>query len=527
MKQNQIKILSQFLLVALLVFLLSTTVSLAKEKVKTTVDNDKAQTESKLDREGKKEEEEKYSQTLHAITIDGKRRTYCAIAGNLVIRQENKDVKGSLFYVAYQLKDEELSQRPITFVFNGGPGSSSVWLHMGALGPKRIRLTDDGRTLPPPVKYGENPYSWLAFTDLVLVDPIGTGFSRSVPDDEETKKKFHGVKQDIESVAKFIRLYLTRNNRWTSPKFLAGESYGTTRVSGLTWYLHQRYGIDLNGVILISPVLDYNTILFHPSNDLPYILFLPTYAATAWYHQSLSDSLQKKELEDLLREVESFCLNTYTTFLAKGEKLDEEERKILIKKLAAYTSHSEDLIEKNNYRINWIEFTKNFLGDRRKLVGRMDTTIIGIRPDPTRPYPKYDPSFEPLFGPFSSAVNGYIRDELKFESDLVYEFLNKDVNNKWDWSSGLIKEQGYIDVSHTLRDALAVNKYLKVFIASGYYDLATPYFATEYTINHMWLEEQHANISMNYYESGHMIYTHIEEHKRLFQDVMSFYREAI
>lgn len=524
MTQGSDKYRLLFISLLLFAFTMDATKLWAEEKYSTIKDR---QVKAAATIEEIEEEEGKQSQTSHTITIGSEKFKYSAVAGELVVKQKNKDAKGRLFYVAYQLKGEDPSQRPITFGFNGGPGSSSVWLHMGALGPKRIKLTEDGKTLPPPVQFDENPYSWLVFTDLVFVDPIGTGFSRSIPDDKEAKKKFHGVKQDMESVAEFIRLYITRNNRWTSPKFLAGESYGTTRVTGLTRYLHQRYGIDLNGVVLISPVLDYDTILFHPTNDLPYILFLPTYTATAWYHQSLSDPLQKKELDDLLREVESFCLNTYIPSLAKGEKLDEEGRKRLVEKLASYTGLSKDRIKTNNHRINWIAFTKHLLGDRRKLVGRMDTTIIGIRPDPTHPYPKYDPSLDPLFGPFSSAVNGYIRNELKYESDLVYEFLNDEINNAWDWSSGLIKGQGYVDVSQDLRDALAVNQDLKVFIASGYYDLATPYFATEYTINHMWLEKQRSNISMNYYKSGHMIYTHLDEHKRLFQDVLSFYQEAL
>lgn len=230
-----------------------------------------------------------------------------------------------------------------------------------------------------------------------------------------------------------------------------------------------------------------------------------------------------KEIE----EDEEKRSQTSHTITIGGEKLGDEERKMLTEKLASYTGLSKDRIETNNHRISWIEFTKHLLGDKRKLVGRMDTTIIGIRSDPTHPYPRYDPSLDPLFGPFSSAVNGYIRNELQYESDLVYEFLNEEVNNQWDWSSGLIKKQGYVDVSQTLRDALAVNNDLKILIASGYYDLATPYFATEYTISHMWLEKQRSNISMNYYESGHMIYTHLDEHKRLFQDVLSFYQEAL
>jgi carboxypeptidase C (cathepsin A) len=472
-------------------------------------------------------EEEKFSKTTHTITVNEKTLIYTAVAGQLLIEQEEHDAKGRLFYVAYTLQDPERSQRPITFAFNGGPGAASVWLHLGGLGPKRIHLRDDGKALPPPVRYRENPYTWLTFTDLVFVDPIGTGFSRSKPDDEKTNKKFYGVQQDIESVAEFIRLYLARNNRWMSPKFLVGESYGTTRVSGLTWYLHQRYGIDLNGVVLVSPVLDFDTILFHPSNDLPYLLFFPTYAAAAWHHKVLSETLKRGKLKDLLEGVEHFCLHTYVAALAKGEDLDEDEKKELVEKISAYTGLAAELIERHNFRINWMEFTRNLLKKDGLLVGRMDSTITGVEPDPTRPWPIYDPSLDTLYGPFSSAMNAYVRKELKFESDLVYEFLNMKVNKLWDWSSGLEMNQGFIDVSHTLRDALAVNENLKVLIASGLFDLATPYFAAKYTVSHMWLGEQRSNITIEHYEAGHMIYTHTDALRKLSLDARCFYASAL
>jgi carboxypeptidase C (cathepsin A) len=283
----------------------------------------------------------------------------------------------------------------------------------------------------------------------------------------------------------------------------------------------------LNGIILISPVLDFDTIIFHPSNDLPYLLFLPTYSATAWHYKLLPASLQKRELSDLLDEVESFCLNDYSVLLAKGEDVNKEERKALLEKLSFYTNLSGTIIQENNFRIDWVDFTKNLLKEEKKLVGRMDSTIAGIQVDPSHPYPQYDPSLETIFGPFSSAMNHYVREDLEYESELIYEFLNSDINRDWDWSSGLVGRQGFIDVSHNLREALAINDNLKVFIASGYYDLATPYFATKYTLNHLWLGEQRSNITTKNYDSGHMIYTHLEEHKKLFQDVKAFYEEPL
>lgn len=474
-----------------------------------------------------KEEKEKCSKTTHTITIGGKKLHYSAVAGEIFLSREKDGAKGRLCYVAYELENKQKRERPLSFVFNGGPGAASVWLHLGGLGPKRIVLTDEGRALPPPVRYRENPLTWLAFTDLVFVDPIGTGFSRSIPDDEQTRKKFFGVQQDIESVAQFIRVYLTRSNRWTSPQFLIGESYGTTRVSGLTGYLHQRYGIALNGVILISPVLDFDTVSFHPSNDLPYLLFFPTYAATAWYHGLLPSTLQQKQLTQLLDEVEAFCITTYTVALAKGENLLEEERKKLLHEMNNYTSLPEDLISHYNFRISWSEFTKNLLKDKGQIVGRMDTTMVGIEPNPSQLQPTYDPALDRLFGPFSSAMNAYVREELKFESDVAYEFLNEEVNRAWDWSTGLTKEQGFIDVSHTLREAIAVNENLKVFIASGCYDLATPYCAAKHTVNHMWLGEQRPQVMVKLYQAGHMIFTHREALQKLFKDVEDFYKGAV
>jgi carboxypeptidase C (cathepsin A) len=491
-----------------------------------------AEKESKASENVKKEAaatppRERVSKTEHRLTLDGKEWDYAAVAGEITVGRKEEEAEGRIFYVAYTVNDGEKSRRPITFAFNGGPGAASVWLHMGSLGPKRIKLGKDGRPLPPPVQYADNPYTWLQFTDLVFIDPVGTGFSRSIPNDEKTRRKFYGVQQDIESVAEFIRLYLSRNGRWDSPKFLAGESYGTTRGAGLAWHLHQRHGIDLNGILLISPVLDYDTILFHPSNDLPYMLFLPTYAAAAWRHQMLPDSLQQKGLDTLLTEVEQFSIERYATFLAKGENLDHREKEELIEKLSAYTGLAKDFIEQCRYRISWSDFTMNLLKKRGLLLGRMDSTITGIVPDPANPYPRYDPSLEPLFGPFSSAINAYLREGLKFESDQVYEFLNNEVNRSWDWVSGMARRQGYLDVSHSLRDALAINRRLKVFIASGFYDLATPYFTVAYTLNHMWLGDKVSNVTVRRYQGGHMIYTHNEALERLFQDARDFYVGAL
>jgi carboxypeptidase C (cathepsin A) len=376
------------------------------------------------------EKKERSSETTHSITVAGKRIEYRAVAGDLIIEQGNNDGRGRIFYVAYETLQKKKEQRPLTFVFNGGPGAASVWLHLGGLGPKRIRLMDAGTASDPPVRYVDNPGTWLVFTDLVFVDPVGTGFSRSDPGEEKSKDLFYGVKEDIESVAEFIRLYLSKTGRWVSPMFLVGESYGTTRAAGLTQYLHQRYGIDLNGVVLVSPILDYDTILFHPSNDLPYALFLPTYAATAWYHGKIPGGLGPEAMRKIVEEAKHYALNEYISLLARGDDLTLEERTGLKERLHMYTGLPVDFIEERHFRIKETDFLRYLLKDRKEVLGRMDTTVTGVLLDPSSPYPGYDPSFDPLFGPFSSAMNAYVRDDLHFESDLFYEFLNMEVNRK-------------------------------------------------------------------------------------------------
>lgn len=468
----------------------------------------------------------KTSRTTHRVTIGGTRFKYSAVAGEILVELEGENAKGRIFYVAYELEGGKHLERPLTFAFNGGPGAASVWLHLGALGPKRIVLSEDGRAPSPPVRYKDNPYSWLSFTDLVFIDPVGTGFSRSEADDEKTSKAFYGVEQDIKAIAEFIRLYLSKNGRWMSPKFLVGESYGTTRASGLAWHLHERYGIDLNAMVLISPVLDFQTILFHSSSDLPYVLFLPTYCATAWGHGLLAKRLQEKQLPEVLDDVETFCLNDYTVLLAKGDTLGQKEEATLLEQLHMYTSLPHALIKKHHFRIDWRLFTKNLLKDEGLVVGRMDSTITGLSPDPTDPRPTYDPSLDTLYGPFSSAIHAYVREELKLHAERFYEFLNPEVSKKWDWGSGLIRDQGFVDFSHTLKELITIKKDMKVLVARGIYDLATPYFASTYTLQHMWLGDVGSKIAVKNYNAGHMIYMHNNTLRSLFQDVRDFYAET-
>lgn len=464
-----------------------------------------------------------FSTTHHAIKIGMKKLKYTATAGQLILRDDDSgEQKAKLFFIAYETMDKDTHARPITFAFNGGPGSSSVWLHLGAIGPKRVILNKNGAALPPPATLTDNEFSWLAFTDVVFIDPVGTGYSRAL--DEKKGKQFYGFKKDIESVGDFIRLYLTRYNRWLSPKFVVGESYGTTRAVGLTEYLHKTYGIDFNGVVLISPVLDFNTILFSPSNNLPYFLFLPTYTATALYHNKLSKNASK--METVLDEVETWVLDEYITCLARGNALSSSRREAVAEKMAGYTGISQSYILNNNLKISDSRFRKELLRNEQRIIGRMDTRFTGPDTDATAQESSYDPSLEMLIGAFSSAINHYVRNDLKFKNDTPYRYLNYNVSRAWDWQSGIRHGQGYVNVSRILTDAVHTNRHLRVFIAAGYYDLATPYFAVKYTINQLELDKSlKSNIAMHFYNAGHMMYINKPTLKNLSTDMASFYNK--
>lgn len=440
------------------------------------------------------------SETKHSATIGGKVIRYSARAGNIVLKEEDGKPKASFFFIAYTEDGvTDPATRPVTFAFNGGPGSSSVWLHLGVLGPRRVVMKDDGSALPPPYQLAENGYSVLDVTDLVFIDPISTGYSRPVPG--EAAKQYHGVEEDIESVGKFIRLWTTRYERWGSPKFLCGESYGTTRAAGLAGHLQQQQGMYLNGVILVSAILDFSTGEFVRGNDLPFITFLPTYTATAWYHKKLAADLQA-DLRKTLDQVEAFALNEYALALMKGDALSSEERKNIVAQLSRFTGLSNEYIEQTNLRIYDYRFTKELLRDQSVVVGRLDSRFEGHDYDSAGESIEADPSYSAIQGSFTATLNNYVRTDLKYESDLPYEILT----NVFPWDYGKFKNQ-YVSVSEPLRQAMTQNPYLKVFVANGYYDLATPYFATEYTFDHLGLPSTYkSNVSMGYYEAGHMMY---------------------
>jgi carboxypeptidase C (cathepsin A) len=467
------------------------------------------------------------SQTSHLITVGGRELAYTALAGRIILKaedeKEGEKAKAAVFFIAYILDQpqgtteaEHVASRPITFSFNGGPGSSSVWLHLGVLGPRRVVLERDGRPLSPPYELVDNEFTLLDKTDLVFIDPVTTGFSRAVPGEKD--KQFHGFKPDIESVGDFIRLFISRYHRWGSPRFLIGESYGTTRAAGLSGYLQERHGLYLNGIMLVSVVLNFLTLEFDPGNDLPYILFLPTYAATARYHRRLDGEWQA-DLRQALAEAEAFAMGEYATALLQGDGLDSDSRRRLAEQLARYTGLSADYIEQTDLRINIHRFVKELLRDERRTVGRLDSRYTGIDRDAAGEYHEFDPSLALIQGPYTGTFNDYIRRELRFESDLPYEVLTNRVH-PWSFEQN---QNSYVNVGETLRKAMSMNPHLKIFVANGYYDLATPYLATKYTFDHLGLDATlRGNITMTFYEAGHMMYIHDPSLAQLKQDLDAF-----
>jgi carboxypeptidase C (cathepsin A) len=471
----------------------------------------------------KKEAKDKLSETTNTVTVNGVEIQYKATAGTIVVRNEEEKPQVSFFFIAYTRLDttNHPGDRPVSFSFNGGPGSSSVWLHMGLLGPRRVSLREDGNLPPPPFQLVNNNESLLDESDLVFIDPVSTGFTRAVP--VEDARKYHGVDQDLDSVGDFIRLYTTRYDRWLSPKFLIGESYGTTRAAGLSAYLENRFGMYLNGIVLVSSVLDFGTLSFDAGNDLPYIFYLPSETATAWYHKKLPPDLQADQ-KKALAESEDFALGAYSQALMQGGKLSGAARSAIVKEIARLTGLSEDFVDRANLRVRANQFFKELLRKERLTVGRYDSRMTGVDLNAVGASPEYDPSFASVLGPFTATFNDYVRRDLKFESDLPYEVLTSKVE-PWDYSG---EQNRYLDVAENLRRAMTHNPYLKIFVANGYYDLATPYLATRYTFDHMGLPENlRSNVSMGYYEAGHMMYVNEPSRLALKKDIAGFIHSAL
>lgn len=480
---------------------------------------------AKTDGDDKKDEKEKKKLepvvTKHSITIGGELINYTATAGLMPQLDDNLKTKANIFYVAYTKDGAEPGSRPLLFSFNGGPGSSSIWLHMGTLGPRRIAMGDEGEMLPPPGKLEDNSSSWLDLADLVFIDPVSTGFSRAV--EGEDPHQFHGLDEDIASVANFIRLYTTRNSRWSSPKFIIGESYGGTRAAGLCGYLQDSLGFYLNGVLLISPAVDFATLRFDDNNDLPNWVYLPTYTASAWYHKKLPAELQG-DLQTALRESEEFARTDYLVALGKGSSLTAAERESIATRLARLTGLSKDFVLRANLRINISHFCKELLRSEGRTVGRFDSRYKGIDRTGVGASPDYDPSYAVVQGSYTSGFNTYIRNELKYESDQNYELLTGRVH-PWNYGN---QRNRYPATSEPLRSAVTKNPNLKVFFAGGYYDLAVPYFATQYVADHLLLDPSlSSNVSSAWYEGGHMYYLRKADLEKFKQDGAAFMKSAI
>lgn len=469
------------------------------------------------------------SVTRHEVTINGSAIKYTATAGLMDLPDYDGKPKANVFYVAY-IKDADAAsgdahapQRPILFAFNGGPGSSSVWLHLGTIGPRRVNFaTPDEKpgepTIPaPPYSVVDNEHSWLDLADLVFIDPVGTGYSRPV--EGESARQFQGLDEDIRWVGDFIRLWTTRNKRWDSPKYLAGESYGTTRAAGLSGYLQDTHGMYLNGIVLISAVLNFQTIRFDEGNETPFWLYVPTYAATAWYHKRLAPDLQA-DLAKTLAQAQAWASTDYLLALARGDALPDAERDRIATALARFTGLSKDFVLRSRLRVNIGNFCKELLRDRGRTVGRLDSRYQGIDRDGVGGGYDFDPSYAAIQGAFTAALNAYVREELNYENDSAYEILTSRVN-PWSYASA---SNRYANVAETLRRAMTQNRHLKVLVASGYYDLATPFFASDYTVEHLGLDASlRGNITRTYYECGHMMYIRHDDLVKLKHDVAAFF----
>ena len=465
--------------------------------------------------------------THHTLKVGRRTLRYTATSGRVVLRREvveDGEFKGhkaeaEVFLTSYTLDTGTGDDagpdpdRPVTFCFNGGPGSSSVWLHLGLLGPRRVVMGDAGSLAPPPYGLADNAETLLTTSDLVFVDPVSTGYSRAVEGGKPGP--FHGYTGDIESVGEVIRLWTTRNGRWMSPKYLAGESYGTTRAASLADHLQSRYGMYLNGIMLISMVLDMGTIRFTEGNELPHALFLPTYAAIAHHHGLHGE----RPLREVLAEAEEYAARDYPWLLSRGARLTPSQRSAAVRKLAGLTGLSREYVDRADLRIEHLRFFTELLRGQGRTVGRLDGRFSGWDKDRVSELLDRDPSYTAIHGPYSAAFNHYVREELGFESDLPYEILTDKVR---PWSYKEFEDRS-VSVVSRLSAAMRTNPHLRVHVACGYHDGATPYAAAEHTLAHLHIpDELQANIEVRYYEAGHMMYVHEPSRVQQSKDLATF-----
>ncbi|MBV8157811.1 MAG: peptidase S10 [Dyella sp.] len=461
--------------------------------------------------------------TKHSVSIGGRSVAYTATAGNLIIRDEKGEPQASVFYVAYTVDSGKSEKRPVTFLYNGGPGSSSMWLHMGSFGPVRIETASPAATDPAPYKLVPNSDSLLDKTDLVFIDAVGAGYSRPVGKAEG--KDFWGVDQDVSAFSRAIQRYVTINNRWNSPKFLYGESYGTTRSGALVDALQDK-GMAFNGVILMSSILNYGVRM--PGYDEMYIGYVPSYAAAAWYHNKLAN--KPADLKTYLDQVRAFARGPYATALAKGQDLPAPEADAVARQLAALTGLSPQYVKEANLRIDPSRFRKELLRNERRTIGRFDARFEGVDEDAAGEVPGYDASDTGISGAFITAFHDYITSQLKYHSDLEYRPTFGDIGKDWDWkhqAAGIKRPLQTAYVAGDLAHAIRTNPHLQVLSVNGYYDFATPFFITEYDLSHMNLEPSlRGNVHFLYYPSGHMVYLNTEALRQLKGDLARYYDDT-
>lgn len=462
--------------------------------------------------------EEKVAQTSHVMRLDGRELKYTATAATVPIRLDDGEIAARMFFVAYTKDGEDVGRRPISFLFNGGPGSASVWLHMGSYGPKIAKMVDEGFQPPPPYELVDNPYSLLDVSDLVFVDAIDTGYSRVMPGVDN--RQFHGQDGDIRAFGEFVAEYLRVYDRYPSPKFLIGESYGSIRAAGLAQELQSRHGIELNGVALLSALLTYQTLSPGPNNDIAYAAQIQTFAATAWYHKKLPADLQGRTIKEVVDEARAFAFGDYVLALTKGNTLTDVERSAMAEKLARYTGLSPNYILLANLRVDSGRFRKELLRDRRLVVGRLDGRFTALDADAAGERQEFDPSNVALAGPYVATFRHYVKNTLKWESDLHYPTSG----NVRPWS---YVQNRYMDMTDALRQTMAKNPFLKVFVICGYYDMATYVGGIEFNLTHMAYERQIADrVSFGYYEGGHMMYIRPSAHAALKKDTAAFIQSA-
>jgi carboxypeptidase C (cathepsin A) len=464
--------------------------------------------------------------TRHTLRIGRRTLRYAATTGRIVLREEvfedgtfkGHHAKAELSITSYVADAPSGVNRPVTFAFNGGPGSSSVWLHLGLLGPRRVDSGDVGNLTPPPYGLLDNTETLLAVSDLVFIDPVSTGYSRAVEGGKP--KDYHGFKADIESVGELIRLWTTRNNRWLSPKFIAGESYGTIRAAALAEHLQRQHGLFPNGLILVSSVLDLATVDFDFKNDRAHVDYLPTYAASAHYHGKHG----RKALRTVLAEAEEYAARDYPWALSRGSRLTGSERAEHVTRLAALIGLSEEYVDRADLRIEHVRFFTELLRDQGLAVGRLDARFTGPLSHGNAETWDADPSMDAISGSYAAALNHYVREELGYTNDLPYTQSSAKAHEEWSYKEFEAKP---VDVSSRLARAMRANPHLKVHIAYGYLDGATPYFGAEDVVAHLDVPASlRANIEHAYYEAGHMMYVHEPSRRQQSQDLSDFVTRA-